>query len=309
MLSINNATLNQTSCYLVLGIQPAPNPPQLRDITPVTSVNYLAQPSYNFWYASAVCGFQVGELDESNNLVYPGVPDGALSGGYGIMATCNGSYCVPVEVQADIRYADYVDDTCNAAYPRAPTFFGEGFGGGTGPLYNRFVPAQERCYAPFFSIPQINANNFVQERQRQCELMGMNTAGPTQDACQRRLQDQPCRRGWIYFGEYCFYKFNPATDTKYIVVDSEGQAACDSIPWAAATPTTAATTAADFNVEVLTSANIDQRAWLQEYFILWNPAGSNRLPSGSPYRIPIPGATNCYCLDYLPGVGGQVRFR
>lgn len=281
-----------SNCAMVLGVQPAPYPPQLNPVYPVTSTNYLQQPSVPRFYTTMSCSFSIGELDGNNNLVRAGCTDRKLCGGYATYVVDYGTYDVPVFVPADSRYDDYVEDDCESFYPLATTFKGFGLGGGDGPTYSRHVAAEEMCYAPFYSIDKILANDFVEERERQCRVMGMRTAGPTRDHCQAPYTRRQCKKGWHIHDDFCYYKFDATTDAKFAVVDTEAQAACESIPFGDGFATAV-------KVEVLTSADHDLRVRLQTWLTLIGRKDS--VPPGPPYRVPVPDTNDCYWFTYIQG--------
>lgn len=295
MTSVAGNLTTNPSCTLVLGVQAAPFPPQLKQLFPTTSTNFLNKPPYPVFYTTFSCFFAVCGLDVNNDLVFPNCPDGTLRGGYAEFVTRSPDLVVefPTFVPPNVAYRDYEEDKCAVMYPLAPTFTGFGLGGGNGPTYERFVPAQERCYFPMFSVDLILSNTFVEERQRQCTMMGGFSAGFTKDVCYAPLTYVRCKTGYTFFGGYCYYVFSAVTDAKYQTNLAGAQAQCESIP------------GAPFGIEALVTADFDLRVWLQNYFVL-----VRRTVPGYPYRFPVADTGEsdggCFCLDFLPGLTSDI---
>jgi hypothetical protein len=121
----------------------------------------------------------------------------------------------------------------------------------------------------------------------------MTTSSFTQDVCRRPLTYVLCKKGYVYFGGRCYYKFAAVSDAHLQSPLSSSQFSCASIPGAPP------------GIEFLVSASYDLRVFLQRIFVL-----VARTVPGWPFRYPVPNTattnaitTNgCYCVDFLPGI-------
>jgi len=289
MTGVDGNLTTRSNCTLVLGVEPLLDPPQLNPFFAPTSTNYLDQPQYPLFYATQACGFTPCGLDGNNQLTVPFCADGGNKGGWAeFITTTPSGLRYPIYVPADASYDDYTEDFCNTFYPLWSTFRGFGQGGGDGPPYDRYVPATERCNAPFYDPATILLNNYPQERQRQCAMMGMVASGLTQDLCVSLITDVQCKRGWVFFGYFCYYVFDPVNDAQFATTVAGAQASCGNIPNAPP------------GVQVLVDPDHDIRVWLQVNLGLQTSESRSATP-GPPYFFTVPGLASCDCVSYIPG--------
>lgn len=228
----------------------APRPFAIKPLIIPNSANYYID-SFSIYNRGLVCNWNVGKKSFRNNRpLFGGVIEGMPMGGKAIFRTEHG---IPIQVDADPRFSDFVHD-CSRFYPASETFHGFGLNGFDGPLYNRYEPAQYTCYAPFpfpELIIQLGTQN---ERAKQCRMLGGRVATLTNDVCSMDSWRTYCRRGWIFFDERCWYKFDSEKEATLRVPRDEGDTVCarlhaDSI---ATYPLTIAV-----------------KAWLQRFYVYW----------------------------------------
>lgn len=270
-----------TTCTYKLSLVAAPRPLELQEPEIPTTFNYFKKTLV--FNTQLTCNWGVSRLDfDTNRPVWGGIPENVLHGGKLVPKTKNG---IPVEFIADPAFSDFYPD-CDRFYPKSTTFNGYGFTGFDGPSYNRFEQAIFTCFAPFPYPERIIEIGTLEERAKQCHMLGGVVSTRTFDVCAMDSWRTYCRFGWIYFDTRCWYMPNPEKDALYQVaagVDSE--IVCKNLhPFAISTyPITAWTS-----------------AWLQRFFVYWKHPGvvvriniaGNRCECYSIARV-----SSCACED------------
>ena len=202
---------------------------------PLDDVNYqenhLPLPYY---YTSAMGGYRLGYLAGDNTWAIPGCCEGCPCFGVPQMTTSD-IPAIPLFFPAD---PNVVVKTCDQVYPPGDTI--PTWGGGT---YPRQAGAYA-CYAPFILPNLVNQtgstqsgspqSGSIQEKFKQCLMLGGVTFTPAKIACQVDLGWVPCRAGWLYFDTYCYYKANGFTDANMAVPGDSAEAQCQAIGGTAA---------------------------------------------------------------------------
>lgn len=271
-LQMNNASAGPGACTMTLTLQSRPR--ELRDPELVTDLNYAKSRRDPVFYQDMSCNYHLGTLDENLQLKYPYCPEGSTCGGDAQYVTPEFPF-LPLRVTPNPRYQVY-SDNCDHVYP-FDTFNGFGFTGNDGPLYDRMVPQRHRCYMPLLLPQPILDSAVVDERERQCFMLGGECSGRSCDVCARRMTYAPCKTGWTDFDAFCYYGADEATDARLSVVGAEAVAACASLDGAEPAP----------------ALNAYADAWMTR-FVLW------RRSPGVVYRLPIAtSSTACRCFQMV----------
>ncbi len=251
-------------------------PVQLTDIT------YDKHRADGHYYQTSVCGLHFGKYTSDLVLVHPHTPDGDIGGGFPSW-TVGDVIARDIEVLADKTWADYTID-CADFWPRQTSFrtFGQGYDEETGETQGTFelpfIAATFQCNAPFpnpLGIQENQDNPFV--RYNQCYKLGGVVALRSLDYCRRPIQTQLCKGGWLYFDEYCYYKFNPTTDSKYKSSNALADDSCSSLFQPARS---------------LKLLDQDLKAWLIRFFVF-----AKRIEPGHGHRVNV-GGKRCLSFDY-----------
>lgn len=275
-------TPSNTTCWFKLTLIPAPRPLELQEPEIPTTYNYFNNKElvYN---KLMTCNWGKSYLNpETNRPAWGGIPENVLHGGKLVPRTKNG---IPVEFIADPTFIDFYPD-CDRFYPKSATFNGFGFTGFDGPSYNRFEQSIYTCFAPFPYPERIIEIGTLEERAKQCHMLGGVVATRTADVCSMDSWRTYCRLGWIYFDTRCWYMPNPEKDALYRVASgADSDIVCKNLhPFAISThPITAWTS-----------------AWLQRFFVHWKYPGvvvrthieGNRCECYSTARV-----SSCACED------------
>ncbi len=254
------------------------DPPEmwtLKDPERINDLSYMQNKWNPYFYTTSVCDFRIGTLDENLQLKYPYCIEGSPCGGHVIYGT--GEFpIVPIFVDRNPAYDVYKDD-CVEFYPRNASFAGFGTTGSDGAIYNRMVADQFLCYAPLLLPDIVLENDSPKERSRQCFLLGGELATRTGDVCTRPIAWARCKVGFIYFGGYCYYKFDLDRESYAKVVSFEAIQTCAAID-------------SDLKqlVEPLSSAEYELKMWLRLHYIFW------KRQSNITFRVPVVN-TNCDC--------------
>lgn len=156
------------NCTLTLGLQGAPATPTLKDVDVPSDLDWALQPTTRRLYASSPCGYRVGATGIDGRLIYDGVTDGELAGGYPVCRT-NDPVPRPWYIPPNPRFQTAYPDDCEHAYAPGATFRGMNLDyTATGVQYQRTQLSSHRCFAPFYDLAAIAANSGPFERNRQC---------------------------------------------------------------------------------------------------------------------------------------------
>jgi hypothetical protein len=227
------------------------------------------------------CNWHIGRYDSNGQLVYPFAAEGELGGGK-VRWKTPGVLGQKIMMNPDVTLADYELD-CSTFWPLESTFLGYGDGPNeegitNGNSYPPFIPESGLCLSPFLDVVAVsNADLIDNEKDLECFKLGGYSYGLSRQACVRPIQKQWCKRGWFYFHQYCYYKFDPIKESKYQVTSTGAAAACQAI-FAPAVP--------------LTQLTSDIKTMLQTRFVFYN-----RVQPGSPFRAPLQG-DECLGFDY-----------
>lgn len=244
-------THTNVSCEFTLVLDAAPRPFELNSLDIPRTYDYYKN-KIDKYYRTAACGFGVGRRRyEDGRSWIQGVAEGVPYGGIPIFRTLSG---IPIQVDADPRFADFEDD-CASFYPADTTFNGFGFSGFDGPVYERHVPAQYTCYAPFPYPELILEIGTLDARAKQCHMLGGVLATDTSDVCAKDSWRTYCRRGWLYFDQRCWYKFDYQLESSLQVpAGPDSDRVCSQMHPSAVS---------SFTFPIWTSA------WLQRFFVFW----------------------------------------
>ena len=188
----------------------------------VDAQNYALNNLPSPYQTSFACGWRVGSLQADGSLTYPGCGDQDPCGGHALYRS-PGTPGMPLYVPPDPRF---VVPTCDLMYPVSNSFNTYRFSGNDGG--SQIVDVGYACYAPFVRPDLINETSSTAERYRQCFLLRGNTAGVTWDCCFRDKGERLCDQGWIFFGEYCYYKPDAYTELNYKVGMSDAESICQN---------------------------------------------------------------------------------
>lgn len=277
---------NVTTCFATFSIDESNiDPPQLNLPERPDDTNYMFSKRDPLYYTSMGCGYHVGERDENGQLKYPGTPEG-VPGGCDVIFATGSLPRIPIFVPPNPAYGAYRLD-CVDFYPFGPTFNGFGLTGRDGQVFDRIVAAQHRCFAPLLIPEFILDNTDPSEKARQCFFIGGVLAGPTGDACARRITKADCHEGFLPAGEHCYYKFDVTKEAFRKTPQSEaGSIARQILPLLADV------------MEVVPSTNPYLKAWMMNHFLYWKRDVFVNADEVFEYRIPVSGdLCECYGLN------------
>lgn len=221
-----------------------------------------------------VCSIFYGRLDENLLEVLQYCPEGDKCGGF-VMYSHPLYPNTPIYVPPDSSLQYRFD--CDEFYPTNTTF--EDYGGTE---RSRMDAARELCFAPFIVPDLIAAAVRPNERYLQCQKRGGYVFGRGRGLCAKPITTQnECRKGWVYFDQRCFYKFNPTTESSFLSALELANTACERL-----------------DSEAVSLVEVDQYTenWLlNEFIFYYKPDPDN---TGS-YRVPNPGSArgDCICYD------------
>jgi len=282
---------NTTTCVATFAIKARPSGPNGLTINPyqlLTDLNYYLNQDYPPFYFSMICGWHIGIVDYYGELMYPNLPEGEIGGGAPSWSI-PGIITADINVTADATWIDYTID-CQDFYPRQISFRGvlssdPTVVGYDGALYEPYIAESYLCLSPFIDPVAIRSTGgLTQIRYQQCHQLGGFVYGATLQVCARLIQKQPCKGGWIYFNEYCYYKFDPTTETRYQVAQSLADQSCQAIFNQA------------YSLDVLLP---DIKIWLETNFVIYK-----RQVPGSPHRVLVSG-NRCWAFDFAASPDGD----
>ena len=241
---------------------------------------------------SRMCNAHFGRLDYTNREFFAQCPEGAKCGGTVEYVYPEYPY-LPVFVAKDEAF--WRDLSCETIYPKNSTFFD--FAGTEIEASN---PQQELCYYPFLLADEINDLVRVDEKWRQCQIIGGIAAGQSQTHCAIPISEVNvrCKKGWVFVQDKCVYKFNPSTDGIYRVSFDNAHAACQAL-------------SSDPLAEALTDADAYVREWLATVFVyIGQGHGIDRDRISEEvddiYKITRSLTGTCLCYDGLNPENGEL---
>lgn len=241
------------------------------------NVSYNVNP--RVYDKSSVCNIAWGRLSVADGgglapgqLMYPDCCEGCLCGGY-VSYVVPGLVQMPIYVPPNPNLHYRLD--CDEAYPKNNTFLDL-----NAVEIPRMNLASQICCAPFLAPDLILANTNPDERYEQCQSMFMYTYGKAQTYCCRPITTVVCQKGWIAYGERCFYKFNPSVDGKYASTLDQSDLTCSLL---------------NSYAQPLVEVDFLTDLWIKRDYLYWkkNP---NVFAA---YRVPVFGASYCAC--YITG--------
>ncbi len=267
--------VNTLICDLTFLLLNATRPLQLEMVAIPTAANYYKN-RVDVYHRTRACSFGVGvrRFEDGRSLVW-GVTEGVPYGGFANFVTANG---VPIGVDSDPRFTDF-DGDCSRFYAKEETFAGFGLNGFDGPQYDRSVPAQYSCYAPFPYPELILDVGTLDARAKQCKMMGGTLSTATSDVCRMDSWRTRCRTGWLYFDERCWYKFTMADQALRVRFGEDSERVCSELNQHAT---------ARFVFPLWVSA------WLQRHYVYWRDRDVET-------RVPLEGR-RCECYSAALGV-------
>ena len=238
------------------------------------STYFKQERSTLYYYRTSACNLRIGRL-RFGLPVIPGVLENQVVGGIPLFRTATG---IPIKVEGDPLFEDFLDDGCARFYPKEDTFNGFGTNGFNGPVYNRWVDLS--CFAPFPFPENILALGTLDERGKQCIMLGGVVSSPTYDLCAMDSWKTYCKKGFIYFDERCWYKFNSVTQSSLQVASGQSsQMVCQQL---------------NPHAEEATLITFSVSAWLQRFYVYWGDTRANT-------RVVI-NANRCDCYSGVQGV-------
>jgi hypothetical protein len=234
-------------------------------------------------YFTRVANFAVGRRKKDGTLFYKFLREGELGGGR-IKWMTDEPVPQPVRVIPDASYADY-EMTCETFWPKCNDVrtYGQGPSPVTGQLVgssviNAVLAERGICLSEFYDMTGISqAVDPNEAKLTQCYNLGGFTYGILKDVCAKLIQHQKCKKGWVYFQEYCYYKFDPFEDAQFKVSDQGADQVCRQL----------------FDQsEALAQLTRDIKIWLRDRFVL-----IRRKQPGNPYRVKVTGQ-RCQAFDY-----------
>ncbi len=264
------------NCSISLTIESPSSKFLLQDIYPVTSSNYTWNIHPRRFYQTRGCNYHIGRYDHSNNLVYSHTPAGDVGGG-SVVYVHPDFPRLPVSVPPNPLLDHRL--TCEEVNPQNESFLDHGLDGiNQRSLVPRINVVQESCFTRFVLPEVISLNINPDEKYKQCQMMGGYTWGLTQSMCSIAITQTYCKRGYYYFNQKCYYKFNPVTETKYAVPIGEASTSC-----------------AELNPFAQALVEVDE--YLQSYISGWFLYQKRSVEGAAMYRVPVYSSTNCKCFN------------
>jgi hypothetical protein len=252
-------------------------PPLLKD------TNFDKHTQDGHYFHTRPCNFHFGLYTFDFFLVHPGTPDGDAGGGTPDYTT-GGVISQNIRIEKDITFADYTLE-CSDFWPRETTF--RALGLGYDPVLKEseglFQPPYDagtfQCNAPFPNLQAAYDGDYAASiLYRQCYKLGGVVAGRSLQFCRKSISKQHCKGGWLYFDEYCYYKFDPTTDSRYQTSYNDADDACASL----------------FDkARSLKQLDSDLKSWLINFYVF-----AKRIQTGFGHRVFI-GGQRCLAFDYV----------
>ena len=296
--NLSAPVLPAVACNLTLGLQPAPDVPTLRDVYIPSDINWVLQPITRRLYASSPCGYRIGTTGMDGRLVFDGVTEGEIAGGFPICRT-NDRVPRPWFIPPNPRFATAYPDNCDRVFAPNATFRGVNIDNtATGVTYTRAQMSTHRCFAPLYNLDAVAANTGPFERNRQCAMMKM-TLSASQDVCWVELTKVFCETnlGFIAFGSRCFLAMEETSMGQYAsgISTTDGVVAQITSMINAQMPD-----GIQLSLAILPNADIDMLAWLRMGFLAMFRRGT---APRFPYRIQS-SAGGFLCYSWVPGNAG-----
>lgn len=206
-------------CRTRIDVTPAVKPLELIPPELPDDLNYALNRE-GVGYRTSECALRRGAYDELGNWVYPDCPPKALCGGR-IRFRSPGVFGQKYKITPRAEYRDF-SWSCTKFWPVSSTF--QGMGGGT---YARDAPDELACYSPFpYPEMVLKKNGDVDEKLRQCKMLGGRGAMFPPDHCTFSIATTLCRSGFYFFDEACYYRFDVDKDAKYKTRQADAENAC-----------------------------------------------------------------------------------
>ena len=281
--AIENSTLK--GCVLSLGILSMPVPLQLKPrITPSIN-NYFDELPF-YYEKSRICGWVLCRKKLDGTLTVPScATEGAARGGHAL-GMLDPVFNLRVRIPPNPLYRHYFED-CTSVYPWGSEFRTYDEANPTSGGAIQSVISGYTCRFPLYDTNAVQQAIDPQvEMAIQCYKMGGTLIESSH--CFRQTDDLKCEAadGWIYFDEWCYMKFDHATQAEYMVKYSMETETCAKLG-ADVTPLT---------------PGIDITAWLTAAFVYYQHG-----TPGYPYRMYAQNSL-CFCFDWQIGGDGQPTY-
>jgi hypothetical protein len=267
-----NITITNQSTYEI----------ELKEPDTLTDLDFYKNKYPPRYFFDQMCNYHVGRLDSNLDLVYPATREGVTGGGR-VKFTTNGLLSLPIRVEKVFGMDDYSLD-CKRFWPKQNSFSAYGTGPNDDGITNgNAVPPilkeSDLCFFPFLNVLGLRDEESLDDsKSLNCFRQGGFVFGETLQFCAAPIQYEKCKKGWYYYDQYCYYKFNPELESKFRVQALNAQKACESL---------------EQNSDALTNVLINVKAYIQERFIFIDRKGP-----GNPYFVNIRGR-RCLSFDYL----------
>lgn len=261
------------NCTARFGLTDALNPPQINNVFQLTSANYSQNAIPEKYNRERICNAMTCRYDENNFLFYDDCPENSIGGGDVSYEDPNApglAIFVPPDPNTDFRLS------CEEFYTPNETFIDSG-----GNVLSRELIEAELCLAPFI-IPE-EAENPKRDNEKfiQCEKRGGHVYGRSRLNCARSITREHCREGWIYFDQYCYYKFDPFQEREYATTIENHETKCEELSVFA---------------EPLKQIDEYQKQWLLNEYLFWKDS----VERYAYYRIPnfaSESGSRCLCFN------------
>ena len=237
---------------------------------PVFSSNYSLYQLPSRYYTTRICNYQVCGRDTSGMLTNAYCDEGDVAGGDVVYTDPRYPHLpiyVPPNANLDFRF------DCDEMYPAGESFYDL-----NGVLIQRMNIQSGRCFSPFLDPSLIRLEATPYQREIQCQKMGGFPYTRAKSYCSRPIiAPIRCKKGWIFFDQKCFYKFDPSSESKFSSVLDQGDEMC-----ALLSKDAQAVSYVDSYLEI----------FLRDYFVYWK----QNVQNVAAYRIPVPGSETCSCF-------------
>lgn len=224
-ISTKNYTLS-SNCYLNVE-KYTEDFTQLDNPVVPTNLDYYLQPEIPWYYKTRVCNHFVNRLNYLRDTTATYFPVNVPIGGRPIfkMKLTNSEIpIIPIEIKPRDEYKHY-QSGCEHFYPKSSTFTSE-----SNTIYYRNEPATMSCYAPIGDVSLISPEESFTRKYDYCFRLGGTVHGITQDACVVHQVNQKCKSGWLYWDNYCYYKYTEQIDRqRYKASLKESERVCNEL--------------------------------------------------------------------------------
>lgn len=269
------------TCSAKYEVTAAPKPFALNEKTIVTGLTYANNQEPPRFDHDRLCNYHTGRRGVLGELIFPFCGEQSQCGGVAVFKT-PGIVGKPLELPPDESFADHVAE-CDSFWPKSSTFSGLGISGNVVPGLLRELPLSNVCQSPFLNDAKVldrEDKGSIRERERQCFLLGGYPISLTKYGCWRPIKPEGftmCKLGWYFFGQRCYFLFDPYVHSSFKVLEVDADATCKRLRPEAR------------RVRKYTQ---DLHDYLTNRFVL-----IDRKEPGHPYRV-LKKGKNCVKFDY-----------